>query len=261
MRRSYLRQRQMLIQYAGQHIQHLQKALEQMNVKLAEVVSDITGVTGLAILKAILRGQRDPLMLAELRHDKCKHSEAEIARALHGNWRDEHLFALQQALALYEFYQERLRECDGRLEAYLRTFADKSGGQRLPPRPRQRKRKANEATFDVRGLLHRLSGHDLTVIEGIDESTALVILSEIGSDLSKWPTVKHFVSWLGLCPQHQGSAGKIRSRRVRRGTNRAARALRLAAQGCHHAKNALGAFSRRIQARCGEQKRIVNDGR
>jgi transposase len=259
--RSYLRQRQMLIQYAGQHIQHMQKALEQMNVKLAAVVSDITGVTGLAILKAILRGQRDPLVLAKLRHDKCKHSEAEIARAVHGNWRDEHLFALQQALALYEFYQERLRECDGRLEAYLRTFADKGGGQKLPPRPRQRKRKANEATFDVRGLLHRLSGQDLTLIEGIDESTALVILSEIGIDVSKWPTVKHFVSWLGLCPQHQGSAGKIKSRRVRRGTNRAARALRLAAQGCHHAKNALGAFYRRIQARCGGPKAVVATAR
>src|SRR5262249_36778208 len=179
-------------------------------------------VTGLAIIKAILCGQRDPLELAKLRHDRCKRTEAEIARALYGNWRDEHLFALGQALALYEFYQQRLRDCDARLEAYLRTFADHSGGQRLPPKPRQRKRKANEPTFDVRGLLHRLSGHDLTVIEGIDESTALVILSEIGTDLSRFLTVKHFVSWLGLCPQHQGSAGRIKSRRVRRGANRAA---------------------------------------
>jgi len=259
--RGYLRQRQMLIQYGGQHIQHMQKALEQMNVKLTEVVSDITGVTGLAILKAILRGQRDPLQLAKLRHEKCKRTEAEIARALYGNWRDEHLFALEQALALYEFYQHRLRECDQRLEAYLGTFADQSGGRKLPLKPRQRKRKANEATFDVRGLLHRLSGHDLTVIEGIDESTALVVLGEIGTDLSKWPTVKRFVSWLGLCPQHQGSAGKIKSRRVRRGANRAARALRLAAQGCHHAKNALGAFYRRIQARCGGPKAVVATAR
>jgi len=259
--RSYLRQRQMLIQYAGQHIQHMQKALEQMNVKLTEVVSDITGVTGMAILKAILRGQRDPLELAKYRHEKCQGTEAAIARALYGNWRDEHLFALGQAVALYEFYQQRLRECDGRLEAYLGTFADHSGGRRLPPKPRQRKRKANEPTFDVRGLLHRLSGHDLTVIEGIDESTALVILSEIGTDLSKWPTVKQFVSWLGLCPQHQGSAGRIKSRRVRRGANRAARALRLAAQGCHHAKNALGAFYRRIRARCGGPKAVVATAR
>jgi transposase len=257
--RSYLRQRQMLIQYAGQHIQHMQKALEQMNVKLTEVVSDITGVTGLAIIRAILRGRRDPLELAKLRHERCKHTEAEIARALYGNWRDEHLFALQQALELYECYQQRLRACDQRLQAQLQTFADQSGGQKLPPKPRTRQ--ANAPAFDVRGLLHRMSGHDLTVIEGIDASTALVILSEIGTDMSKWPTVKHFVSWLGLCPQHQSSAGKIKSRRVRRGTNRAAQALRLAARGCHHAKNALGAFYRRLQARCGGPKAVVATGR
>ena len=259
--RGYLRQRQMLIQYAGQHIRHMQKALEQMNVKLAEVVSDITGVTGVAILKAILRGQRDPLELAKYRHERCKRTEAEIARALHGNWREEHLFALQQALALYEFYHERLRECDRRLEAHLGTFADQRGGQRLPRKPRQRPRAANEPAFDVRGALHRMSGVDLTVIEGIDERTALVILGELGSDLSQFPTAKRFVSWLGLCPQHQASAGKVKSRRVRRGSNPVARALRLAAQGCHHAQNALGAFCRRIQARCGSPKAVVATAR
>jgi transposase len=259
--RGYLRQRQLLIGYAGQHIQHMQKALEQMNVKLTEVVSDITGVTGLAILKAILRGQRDPLQLAKYRHEKCRRTEAEIARALYGNWREEHLFALEQALALYECYHARLRECDARIEAYLKTFADRSGGQALPSKARQRARAANEPRFDVRGSLYRLSGVDLTVIEGIDEATALVILSEIGTDMSKWPSAKHFVSWLGLCPQHQGSAGKVKSRRVRRGANRAARALRLAGQGCHHAKNALGAFYRRIQARCGGGKAVVATAR
>src|SRR5215468_6649031 len=122
--RSYLRQRQMLIRYAGQHVQHMQKALEQMNVKLAEVVSNITGVTGMAIIRAILHGQRDPLQLAKLRNDKCKRTEAEIARALYGNWRDEHLFALQQAVELYEIYQQKLRDCDRHLEAHLQTFAD-----------------------------------------------------------------------------------------------------------------------------------------
>ena len=121
----------MLIEYAGQHIQHMQKALEQMNVKLSIVISDITGVTGMAIIKAILGGQRDPLELAKLRNDRCKHSEAEIARALYGNWRDEHLFALQQAVALYEFYQQQLRNCDVQLSAHLQTFADKSGGKKL----------------------------------------------------------------------------------------------------------------------------------
>ena len=259
--RGYLRQRQMLIGCASQHIHHMQKALEQMNVKLTEVVSDITGVTGMAILKAILRGQRAPLELAKLRNDKCRRTEAEIARALYGNWREEHLFALKQALASYEFYQRQLRECDQRLEAFLQTFADQSGGQRLPPKPRRTKRRANDPAFDVRNALYRMSGFDLTVLEGIDQNTALVVLSEIGRDMSKWPTEKHFVSWLGLCPQHRGSAGRIRSRRIRRGANRAARAFRLAAQGCHHAKNALGAFYRRIQARAGSPKAVVATAR
>jgi transposase len=257
--RSYLRQRQMLIAYGGQHIQHMQKALEQMNVKLPEVVADITGVTGLRIIKAILRGERDPLQLAKLRQENCKRTEAEIARALYGNWRAEHLFALQQALELYEFYQERLRACDTALEAHLRTFEDKSGGAALPAK--KGKRKGNQARFDVRGALHKMSGLDVTVLEGIDESTGMTLLSETGTDMSKWPTEKHFTSWLGLCPQHRGSAGKIKSRRIRRGANRAALAFRMAAQGCHHAKNALGAFYRRIQARAGGVKAVVATAR
>jgi transposase len=251
----------MLIRYAGQHVQHMQKALEQMNVKLPEVVSDITGVTGLAIIQAILAGEREPRQLAKLRHERCHRTEAEIARALHGTWREEHLFALKQALELYQDYQKLLRECDAKLEAHLATFADKSGGQKLAPKPRRCGRKPNEPAFGVRSALHRMSGHDLTVLEGIDDNTALVILSEIGTDMSKWPTEKHFTSWLGLCPQHQGSAGRIKSRRVRRGRNLAARAFRLAAQGCHHAKNALGAFYRRIQARCGGIKAVFATAR
>ena len=259
--RSYLRQRQMLIAYAGQHVQHIQKALEEMNLKLTEVVSDVLGVTGLAILKAILAGERNGRRLAKLRQEQCRRTEAEIARALQGNWRDDHLFALGQALRLYEFYHAQVRECDGRIEAYLRTFADRSAAKPLEPRPRRRGRKANEPTFDVRGLLYRMAGVDLTVIEGIDAATALVVLSEIGVDLSRFPTVKRFVSWLGLCPQHQASADKVRRRRVRRGVNRAARALRMAAQGCHRAQNALGAFYRRIRARAGGGKAVVATAR
>jgi transposase len=258
--RSYLRQRQMLIQYGGQHIQHMQKALEQLNVKLTEVVSAITGLTGMKIIKAILSGQRDPLQLAKYRHDNCHRTEAEIARALYGNWREEHLFALQQAVELYEFYHKELRACDAHLQAYLQTFADKSAGRKLAAKP-QRKRQANTPTFAVREALYRLSGVDLTVIEGIDEATALVVLSEIGVDMSKFPTVKHFVSWLSLCPVKDSSGGKDRSRRKRRKSNRAAKALRLAAQGCHHAKNALGAFYRRIQARAGGPKAVIATAR
>jgi transposase len=257
--RSYLRQRLMLLEYASCHIQHMQKALELMNVTLTEAVRDITGVTGMGIIKAILNGERNPLELAKLRDRRCKKTKGELAQALYGNWRAEHLFALEQAVALYETYQRLVHECDRELEAILESFPDKAGGYKVVPRKRVRQK--NDPAFGVERLLHRMTGVNLLVIEGISDSTALVVLSEIGSDMSKWPTEKHFVSWLGLCPQHRGTGGKIRSRRVRRGANRAARALRLAAQGCHHAKNALGAFYRRIQARAGGQKAVIATAR
>ena len=255
--RAYLRQRDMLVTYAGQHIQHMQKALEQMTVKLTEVVSDITGVTGMSIIQAIVRGQRDPEALARLRDPRCKESAATIARALYGNWRQEHLFALKQAVALYAFYHEQISACDAAIETHLRTFADQSRGRQLPYRPRRRKREANEPRFDARARLFWVCGVDLTAIEGIDETTALVLLSEIGTDMSRWPSVKHFCSWLGLCPQHKITGGKILSRRVRRGASRAKRALRLGARSLHHSKSALGAFFRRIKARHGTPAAIT----
>jgi transposase len=259
--RGFQRQRDLLVRYAAQQVQHLQKALEEMNVKLTEVVSDIVGQTGMKIIKDIVRGARDPRQLAKHRHEKCQATEAEIAAALYGNWRKEHLFALKQALQMYEFYQRQLRACDQEIATCLRGFADKSGGAALPPSSRRQQPRGHAPRCGARALLFRMAGVDLTVIEGISETTALVILSEIGIDLSRFPTEKNFVSWLGLCPQHRGSAGKIFSRRVRRGANRAARALRMAAQGCHHAQNALGAFYRRIQARCGGAKAVVATAR
>jgi transposase len=262
--RGFQRQREMLIRYAAQHVQHMQKVLEEMNVKLTEVVSDIVGQTGMKIIKDIVRGERNPLKLAKHRHASCKSSEAEIASALCGNWRSEHLFALKQALKLYEVYQKQLRECEHEIETCLRGMADRSKGAALPALPanvRRRKPEKNEVRFGARQLLFQMSGVDLTQIEGISETTALVVLSEIGPDLHKFPHEKNFVSWLGLCPQHRGSAGKVFRRRLRRGANRAARALRMAAQGCHHAKNALGAFYRRIQARAGGSKAIVATAR
>jgi transposase len=236
----------------------MQKALEQMNVKLAEVVSDISGLTGMAIMRAILAGEREPLQLAKFRNVNCQRTEAEIARALYGNWRAEHLFALQQAVTLYDAYREQLRLCDEQMQAYLATLADQSQGRARPRRHGRgrRERRSNDPAFDVAGSLFRMSGVDLTVLEGIDPNTALV-LSEIGPDVSRFPTVKHFCSWLGLSPQHQQSAGKIRRRRVQRGASRAGRALRLVAQACHHAQNVLGAFYRRIQGRAGAPKAIV----
>ncbi len=258
--RSYQRQRATLIRYAAQHVQHMQKALEEMNVKLTEVVSDITGLTGMKIIKDILRGVRDPLKLAKNRHQRCHASEAEIARSLYGNWRKDHLFALKQAVEMYEIYQKKLSDCDAEIEGCLRAFADQSGGEELPP-PARKQKSVNAVCFDARTLLFRMAGVDLTVLEGVSELTALTVLSEIGTDMSRFPHEKNFVSWLGLCPNHRGSAGRIFSRRVRKGANRAARALRLAAQACHHAKNALGAFYRRVQARCGGAKAVVATAR
>jgi transposase len=169
---SYLRQRGMLLTYASQHIQHMQKALTQMNLKLQQVVSDITGMTGMAIIRAILAGERDPVQLAKLRHYRCQHDEAAIAKALHGQWREEHLFALAQAVALYDIYHQQIAECDRRIEVYLGTFAEPHERQPQPaPRPRQSKRKRNQSGFEVRGALHRITGVDLTAIEGIDDTT------------------------------------------------------------------------------------------
>ena len=260
--RSYLRQRQEHIAEGGRSIQHMQKALQQMNVKLTEAVSDITGATGTRILKAILGGTRDPATLAKFREPNCKQSEEEIARALKGNWRDEHLFALKQALDAYQFQRRQLRQCDEVIEKCLKTLDDKSKGEILESK-RQKHRKADATVprFEARQLLFQFSGADLTVIEGIDISSALTILAEIGTDMSKWPTEKHFTSWLGLCPQHRGSAGRIKDRRVRGGTNRAARAFRLAGQGCHGAKNAMGAFYRRVRSRAGRSKAVTATAR
>jgi len=259
--RGFQRQRETLIRYAAQHVQHMQKMLEEMNVKLTEVVSDIVGVTGMKIIKDIVRGERDPLQLAKNRHESCKRTEAEIAAALYGNWREELLFGLEQALELYEFYQQQLRACEAKIEKCLRSMKDQSDGRSLPPSLRQRKPEKNEVRFGARALLFRMSGVDLTQIEGISETTALVILSELGIDLSAFPHEKNFVSWLGLCPQHRGSGGKIFKRGTRRGANRVARALRMAAQGCHRAQNALGAFYRRIQGRSGGAKAVVATAR
>ena len=255
--RSYLRQRAMLVTYAGQHIQHIQKALTQMNIKLQHVVSDVTSVTGMAILKASLAGEREPLTLARLRDRHCQHSEAEIARALQGNWRAEHLFALQQAVELYEFYHRQIAACDQQIEAHLDTLTDHSTGKTLPAALRKPKRRRNEHHFDARLPLFRATGVDLTAIEGIHEHTALVLLSEIGTDMSRWPTEKHFAAWLGLCPLHKISGGKVLSRKVRPSANRAAVALRLAASCLHHSQSALGAFFRRLKARLGTPKAIV----
>lgn len=255
--RSYLRQRANLIRYCGQDIQHMQKALEQMNLKLTTVLSDITGSTGLAILKAILKGVRDPLKLAKLRDPRCKNNEATIAQTLNGSYRVEHLFALRQALESWEFHQKQLRQLDEVIEKYLAALKKEKELAPLPPRNKGYKRGTNDPRFDVRAALYYLTGVDLTAIEGISDVTALTVLSEIGTDMSRWASVKHFTSWLGLCPQHKKTGGKVKSSRTRAGSNRAAQALRLAANSLQRNPSALGAFVRRLKSRVGAAKAVT----
>jgi transposase len=254
--RAYQRHRATLIDDAGRHLQRIEKALEQMNVKLSDVVSDITGVTGMGIVRAIVRGERDPKVLAKLRDHRCKASAETIRQALHGTWQPEHLFTLQQSLALYDYYHEQIQACDRVIEAHLKGMALPEVPP-LEPTRRVRRRRDNEVTFDARQRLHHVVGVDLTAIEGIEESTALVVLSEIGTDMRRWPSAKHFGSWLGLAPNPKKSGGKIKSSATRPGVNRAAQALRLAAKNLQRSRSALGAFFRRIAARRGLAKAIT----
>jgi len=255
--RSYLRQRAMLVTYAAHHIQHVQKALEQMNVKLTRVLSDVTGVTGLRIIRAILDGERDPRALARLRDRRCQQDADTIARSLEGTWRVEHLVALRQAVECLDFYQQQIGACDREIEAYLGQFDARHGGEPLPARPRTSKPSRTAPTFDVRTHLYRLTAVDLTRIDGIDAHTALKVVAETGLDMSRWPTEKHFASWLSLAPGTKVSGGKTLSGRTKPSASRAAAALRLAAHSLHHSKSALGAFFRRLKARLGAPKAIT----
>ena len=254
--RSSLRHRQMLLTSAAHPMQPMHKALPQMHLTLTQVVRDLTGVTGMAIITAIVAGERDPVTLAQLRNPHCQHDEAESAKALQGPWRAEHRLALRQAVELYQFSHQQVALCDQQIKAHLETFADTSAGQPLPPKARRHK-KTNEPRFAARTPLYRMAGVDLTTIAGIEEGTALAILAEIGTDMHRWSTVKHFCSWVGLCPQQQISGGKVLARRVRPGAHRVTVALRLAARSLHHSQSALGAFFRRMKARLGTPKAIT----
>jgi transposase len=249
--RAYWRQRQMQVRYAANHVQHMQKAMEQMNVKLAEVVTDITGLTGMSIIEAILSGERDPIKLAKLRDERCHSSEDEIALALEGTWRPEHLFELQQAYDLYRFHHRQITQCDQRVEAELARLPNRAGDKTRTSRPRKRGRKSNDVRFNATGPLFHALGVDLTLIEGIDVGTALVILAEIGVDVSRFPTEDHFASWLRLCPP-QNESNKTKKRRGhRKGTNRVTIALRMAARSVGKTMTPLGVFYRRIRSRIG----------
>jgi transposase len=260
--RAYLRLRERHLDYAAAHIQHMQKALTFMNLQLHHVVSDITGATGMRIIRAIVGGERDLNVLVSMRDRNCKSSVETIRAALVGNYQPEHVFALQQALALYDFYQERVDECDVQIERTLAALAaSKVAPQEPLAKARCRTRQTNALTFDVRGAMYQLAGVDLTQIHGIGPYLAVRLVAECGTDLGRWPSAKHFTSWLTLSPGCKVSGGKVLSSHTRKTTNRVAALLRLAAVTVGKTNTALGAFYRRLAARIGKAKAVTATAR
>ena len=254
--RSIMRQRGMLLSYQGQHVQHMQKALAQMNVQLANVIADVVGETGQRILRAIVAGERDPMKLAELKHGRIRASKEQIAMSLHGNWREEHLFELTQAVELFDAYSQALQRCDLKLEAML-TRLSRNQDQPGPSKRRRYSKVKNAPKFDVRTYLFRICGVDLTAIDRIDTTTALKVIAEVGPDLSRFKSAKHFASWLGLCPGTKISGGRLLSGTTKRTANRVAQALKMDAISLRASQSALGAYFRRMCARLDKGKAVT----
>jgi len=254
--RTYNRHRQMLIVQAATAIEHMKKALTEMNVRLDQAVSDVTGQTGMRIIRAILGGERDPHVLAAMRDERCAKNEASIADDLTGKWADHHLFALRQAVASWDHLQGLIKECNVEIERQAHKFARKQSRSTLPKARRIEHLRKNVLTFEARELFYEVLGQDLTQIDGISVATVSAFLAEIGTDLSAFKTEKHFCSWLKACPGSNTSGGKNRSGRNRPTTNRFWTALRIAAQTLSRSKSALGAFYRRMRARLGPEKAI-----
>ncbi len=259
--RTYLRLRERMVEYAAAHVQHMQKALMQMNVQLHHVVTDITGATGLRIVRAIVAGTHSPEQLATYRDVRCNASEETIREALTGNYRAEHVFGLKQALELWDFHQAKVAECDVEIEAVLKSL-NEAHVEPEEPIPAVRHAKArNEPKFDVRSALYTLLGADLSQIHGFGPYTVLRLVAECGDDMKKWPTAKHFTSWLTLAPGNKISGGRVLSSKTRRSSNRAAALLRIAAVNIGKTQTALGAFYRRLSARTGKAKAVTATAR
>lgn len=259
--RAYLRQRERLVEYAASHTQHMQKALMLMNLQLHHVVADITGSTGLRIIRAIVDGERDPHVLAQMRDRRCKNTVQTISAALEGSYSDDQVLALEQSLSLFDTYQLKIAQCDEHIEAVLIKLRQADSQTQPLKKLRRNKKQSNEPKFDVRAAVHAVCGVDLTEVHGVGPYLALRILGECGTDLSKWPTAKHFTSWLGLAPGTKISGGKILSSKTRRTDNRVASLLRLAAMTVGKTDSALGAFYRRLSSRVGKAKAITATAR
>jgi transposase len=254
--RSLLRHRESLVQMAATHVNHMQKALDQMNLQIHHVISDIVGQTGLAIVDAILAGERDPLVLAKLRHERIKASEEVIAKSLVGDYREEHLFTLRQSLAAYRSYQKLIADCDREIRQRLEEFQPPSPPSTALAEEGAAKKK-HSADSVLKSELRRVFGIDLTKIPGIRSGIAQTLFGEIGPDFTKFRSASAFASWMGLCPDNDISGGKVLWVGTRKVKCRAATALRMAAQSLHHSKSALGDFYRRMRAKLGAPKAIT----
>ena len=258
--RTLVRHRESLIESCTREIQHMQKALQQMNVKLSNVITDITGVTGMLIIRDIVAGERDPSKLAQHRNVHCAKSEQEIAKSLQGHYKPEHVFELKQALEAYDFYQRQIKACDTELRKLYESLDPRvdDSDSPLPPAKRKRsKTSKNAPDFDLRLYLYRWAGVDLTQVDGPDVLTIQKVLTEIGVDMTPWPTAKHFASWLSVCPHNDKTGGKVIKRSTKKTQNRAAAALRMAAQSLSHSNSALGAYYHRMRARLGRPQAVT----
>lgn len=262
--RGYLRHRDTLVAAMSGITQRMQKALVQMNVRLGEVLTDITGKTGMAIMQDIVEGRVNPKQLARRRDGRCKATEEEFVAALTGNYRPEHVFALKQNLDLYAYYASQLAECDEAIEGYLNTLAAQNPEQKEPLQPLRKKKsrpRPQEPSFDMREYLYQIHGVDLSQIDGIGPYQALRLTSEIGTDMSRWPTAHHFTAWLTLAPQNKVSGGRLLSSTTRSSANRAKGMFRMIAMSVVRTDTALGAFYRRLSSRIGKAKAITATAR
>ena len=242
------------------HIQHMQKAMTQMNVRLTAVITDVTRVTGMGIMRAIAEGQTQAEELLKYRHARCKATPEEFVKALTASYQEEHVFTLRQSLALYDAYTQQIAACDKQIEAHLAKQTPPDQADALTPLEPSRKSNThskNEPTYDARTALYRLTGVDLTDIDALHTSTAQTIISEIGTDMSKWPTYRHFASWLGLAPKNDITGGKIRKSRTLPGNRRASQAFKMGAQALLNSNSALGAQARALRARLGPGQAVA----
>lgn len=257
--RTYLRQRDNLIEERAKQIQYMEKALLQMNVQLGQVVSDLTGKTGLAIMRAIVQGEHRPKELVKLRDGGLKSSQDDLIKALTGHYRKEHLFVLRQALRMFDSYSDRISECDQEIERFLNDIQPPSDPELppLPPDPKPNSNCKNKPQYDARAALYPLTGVDLIAIPGLNENLLQKILSEVGLDMTRFPTVKEFCSWLGLAPHNAISGGRVLYSHTLKNHNRAGQAFRMAAQAVSRGKTVYSEFYRRVRSRSGAKEAIV----